>query len=109
LIPGLITYKEITMYGTVARMKVKPGFTEAMERIYGGQEMPAGAVAFYAYQMDADPNELYMVAIFESKEAYVANAQSAESDAQYQQWLEWLDAEPEWHDGEIVYAERAGE
>jgi quinol monooxygenase YgiN len=102
LIPGLITYKEITMYGTVARMKVKPGFTEAMERIYGGQEMPAGAVAFYAYQMDADPSELYMVAI-------LANAQSAESDAQYQQWLEWLDAEPEWHDGEIVYAERAGE
>jgi quinol monooxygenase YgiN len=97
------------MYGTVARMKVKPGFMEAMERIYEGRELPAGAVAFYAYQMDADPNELYMVAVFESKETYAANAQSAETDAQFRQWLEWLEAEPEWHDGEIVYARRVAE
>ena len=97
------------MYGTVARMRVKPGFMEAMERIYEGQELPAGAVAFYAYQMDADPNELYMVAVFESKEAYVVNAQSAETDTQFRQWLEWLETEPEWHDGEIVYARRVDE
>jgi quinol monooxygenase YgiN len=97
------------MYGTVARMKIKPGFVEALKRMYEGQDPPPGAVAIYAYQMDADPNELYMVAVFESKESYVANAQSPEQDAQYRQWLEWLEAEPEWHDGEIIYAERAGE
>jgi quinol monooxygenase YgiN len=104
-----ITNKEIMMYGTVARMRVKPGFLDAMKRIYEDQEISAGAVAIYAYQMDADPNELYMAVIFESKEAYVANAQSPETDAQYRQWLEWLEAEPEWHDGEIVYAEQAGQ
>jgi quinol monooxygenase YgiN len=105
----ITTLKEGIMYGTVARMRVKPGFLDAMKRIYEDREMPAGGVAVYAYQTDADPNELYMTVIFESKEAYVANAQSPESDAQYRQMLEWLEAEPEWHDGEIVYAEQAGE
>ncbi len=94
------------MYGTIARMKVKPGGIEALRRISEGQEPPPGAVAFYAYQMDADSNEVYMVAVFESKEAYVANAQSPEQHVQYQQWMEWFEAEPEWHDGEIVYAEQ---
>jgi quinol monooxygenase YgiN len=103
----MVLNKEVIVYGTVAKMKAKPGFIEAMKRIYEGQDMPPGGLAFYAYQMDADPNEIYMVAVFESKEAYVANAQSADTDAQYQQWLEWLDAEPEWHDGEIVFAQRA--
>lgn len=96
------------MYGTVARMKLKPGGVEALMRMSEGQERPPGAVAFYAYRMDADPNEAYMVAVFESKAAYLANAQSPEQDAQYRQWMEWFDAEPEWHDGEIVYAEQFG-
>ena len=52
--------------------------------------------------MDADPNELYLVAIFDSREPYRANAASAEQDAEYRQMLEFLDGEPEWHDGEIV-------
>lgn len=96
------------MYGTVARMKLKPGGIEALKRMSEGQEPAPGAVAFYAYQMDADPNEIYMVAIFESKQSYLANAQSPEQNAQYQKWAEWFEAEPEWHDGEIIYAEHVG-
>jgi quinol monooxygenase YgiN len=53
--------------------------------------------------MDANPNELYLVAVFESKEAYESNANSPEQDARFREMMEMLAAEPEWHDGEIIY------
>ena len=91
------------MYGTIARMKVKPGRIEALRNLLDEDGAQArGAVAFYAYQMDADPNELYISVLFENKDAYVANAESPEMHAQYEKMRELLTAEPEWHDGEIV-------
>ena len=45
-----------------------------------------------------------MAVIFESKEAYVRNADSPDQDVSYRSMLEFLDGEPEWHDGEIVYS-----
>ena len=68
-------------------------------------ESSPGAVAIYVYLMEADPDEFYTHIIFESKEAYVANAQRPETDASYRELLEWLVEEPEWHDGEIIYSE----
>ncbi|HMN26871.1 MAG TPA: antibiotic biosynthesis monooxygenase [Caldilineaceae bacterium] len=92
------------MYGTVARLQVKPGREDQFRAL--GKEVsmnqPAGYVASYVYQMDADPNEYYLVVIFESKEAYHANAASPEQDAQYRQMRELLAADPEWHDGTIM-------
>ena len=52
--------------------------------------------------MDADPNELYLVAMFSSKEAYVANANSPEQHEMFTQMMAFLEAEPEWHDGAVV-------
>jgi quinol monooxygenase YgiN len=66
-----------------------------------------GTVAVYIYRMDADPNEYYLAVVFESREAYLANADSPEQDARYRQVLSLLEREPEWHDGEIVYALQA--
>jgi heme-degrading monooxygenase HmoA len=96
------------MYGTIARFRVKPGmesqlrqiFKEQMRQFEAGQ-IP-GFVASYGYRMDADTNEYYLAVVFASKEAYWANAQSAEQDTRYRQWLPLLAGEPEWHDGEIV-------
>jgi hypothetical protein len=34
----------------------------------------------------------------------VANAESPEQDKRYREMLQWLEGEPEWHDGEIVYS-----
>lgn len=95
------------MYGTVAKIRVKPGGLEKLDE-WGPEEdaQSAGAVAVYAFQMDEDPNEAYMVAVFESKEAYVTNAESPEQDARYREMLQWIEGEPEWHDGEIVYSEQ---
>lgn len=44
--------------------------------------------------------------VFEDKESYVANANSPEQDARYRRMAELFAGEPEWHDGEIVYASR---
>jgi quinol monooxygenase YgiN len=92
------------MYGTIARFRVKPGKTEelmALDQQY--KEMsPPGLVAQYVYRMDADPDTYYLVVAFDSKESYVANANSPEQDTRYRQFAELLEGEPEWHDGEIV-------
>ena len=91
------------MYGTVARMKVKPGGLEALKQMSEDMAVPPGGVTSYIYQMDADPNELYLVVVFESKEAYVANAQRPEQHTEYEKLRTWLEADPEWHDGEIIF------
>lgn len=92
------------MYGTVARLTAKPGSREALDEISRQvrEDKPPGLVASYIYQMDSDPNEYYLAVVFESRESYRANAESPEQHARYEKWRPLLDAEPEWHDGEIV-------
>ena len=97
------------MYGTIARMELKPGMEDAFNRF--GEEVsrrtPEGAVASYVYRMDAEPNVLYLVAVFTSKEAYLANAGSPEQHAQFEQLRALLAADPEWHDGTVIYSQAA--
>jgi heme-degrading monooxygenase HmoA len=96
------------MYGTIGRLHIKAGMEGQFRQLIEGQahafetgQVP-GFVASYSYRMDGDPNEYYLAVVFESKEAYWANAQSPEQDARYRQWLPLLEREPEWYDGEIV-------
>ncbi len=94
------------LYGTVARLRLKPSMeARLVEHLheYDVVKMP-GAVVEYVYRSEADPNEYYMVVVFASKEAYIANANSPEQAARYSQLRELLAEDPEWHDGEIVYA-----
>ena len=95
------------MYGTVARLRVKPGAEKQlleMTKIESGLRIP-GFVSQYIYRMDADPNEFFLAVIFEDKGTYVANADSPEQDARYREFRALLEEDPEWHDGEIVYAD----
>lgn len=96
------------MYGTVARVRVKPGGGSGLLQLlreFESLNVP-GFVNTYLYSTDADPNELYMTVIFENKDTYWANARSPEQDARYQQMAAFFDGEPEWHDGEILGASR---
>ena len=93
------------MYGTVAHMRVRPGMEETLAkqmRDFEAAKVP-GAIAAYVYRMDADPHDYYMAVVWESKESYLANATSPEQHARYQEYRQALEAEPEWHDGEIVH------
>jgi quinol monooxygenase YgiN len=91
------------MYGTIARIRVKPGKEEELLRL-GNEMVPRipGFVFQHVYRTDADQNECYLVLAFASKEAYRANAGSLDQHARHQQFRSLLDADPEWHDGEIV-------
>jgi quinol monooxygenase YgiN len=92
------------MYGTIARFRAKPGTDTQLAQLTRAFEtlrIP-GFVREYVYRMDKDPQEYYMVVLFESREAYWSNAQSPEQDARFQRLLSLIEGEPQWHDGEIV-------
>jgi antibiotic biosynthesis monooxygenase (ABM) superfamily enzyme len=94
------------MYGTIARMRLKPGAEAQMQELmkeYETLDVP-GYVSSTVYRMDADSNEIYLAVVFEDKETYRANAGSPEQDARYRKMVELLDGEPDWHDGEVIYS-----
>jgi quinol monooxygenase YgiN len=91
------------MYGTIARIRVKPGKESELRQL--GQAMSQqilGLVFEHVYRTDADPHELYLVVAFESQQAYRDNAESPEQNERYEAFRALLDADPEWHDGEII-------
>jgi heme-degrading monooxygenase HmoA len=94
------------MYGTVARYNIKPGNEQKLADWQAQFQRLAipGFVAQYSYRLDGDPHGYYEVVMFESKDAYVAFANSPEQDARYREWRELLAGDPKWHDGEIVVA-----
>jgi hypothetical protein len=61
-----------------------------------------GQIARTVYKMDADPDLFYLTAVFESEEAYRANAASPEQHERFMQLRALLLTDPEWHDGEII-------
>lgn len=90
------------MYGTIAKLKVKPGMVDQLDRFMDDHE-PEGMVGSYILQSDEKENELWLVALFEDKKSYVANAESPEQDKEYQVLRKMMTAEPEWHDGKVVF------
>jgi hypothetical protein len=94
------------MYGTIAHFRIRPGtsdeFIKVMDRF--GDEPIAGWRADYYFQTDRDPEEFYLVAIFQDKESYVSNADSPEQHERYLKFRSFLIADPEWNDGFIVSA-----
>ena len=95
------------MYGTVARMKVKPGAEEDFRKLMNkmsadGEATMRGWVSTTVYRADNDPRELWIAVVFQNREAYHNNAGSPEQDQRYQKMRALLDSDPEWHDGEII-------
>lgn len=97
------------MYGTVARLQLKPGIEanlkEEMAK-YPGLKIP-GFVSTMLYRMDRNANDCYLAVAFKDKDSYLANARDPKQDERYQRMRALLAADPEWHDGEIVWSEKA--
>jgi quinol monooxygenase YgiN len=94
------------MYGTIARMRAKPGMADQL-RAMRDEQMQSGLTSLQGmvmYQSSNDPDEYWLVVAFESREAYEANASSAEQHERFTRMRALLDADPEWHDGNIVDA-----
>ena len=93
------------MYGTVARICLNDGMEQTLiERLAGRTGQIPGYVAGYLYRLDDEASTYLLTVVFASKDAYVANAQSPEQDEHFRSLRETMAADPEWHDGEIVYA-----
>lgn len=97
------------MYGTIGRMRAKPGQVQAivdLMREWDEKMRPKvdGAIGGLLSRSDDDPDQLTMVAVFRDKKSYFANADNPEQDAWYQRVAKSFDGDPSWTDGEIVYA-----
>jgi quinol monooxygenase YgiN len=92
------------MYGTVARMQLKPGMeSKLVDEMaqYERLKIP-GFVSTIVYRMDRDPNEVYLAVAFKDKESYVANARDPKQDERFRKLRGLLTADPDWHDGEVI-------
>jgi len=94
------------MYGTIAHFRIKPGtreeFIQAMNSF--GEAIIPGWRADYYFQMENDSNDFYLVAIFQDKKTYEANADSPGQHERYLKFRSFLEEDPQWNDGFIVSA-----
>jgi quinol monooxygenase YgiN len=97
------------MFGTVAKMKLKPGSYEKMQDLMKGFEerQVKGFMFNITYRSQSDPDEVWLVVGFEDEATYRANADDPRTDQMAQQYQQLMAAAPEWHDGEIVSMTRA--
>lgn len=98
------------MYGTIARVRVKPGRADHLRALtaqYDQLGIP-GFVAAYLYQAEGDPSELWLAVVFLDRESYRRNAADPAQGQRYREMRELLEADPEWHDGQIIGAAVTG-
>jgi heme-degrading monooxygenase HmoA len=94
------------MYGTIAKMRVKPGKEKELERVASGENQATDGFIFaHAYRMDDDPQTVMLAVAFDSRESYRANAESPRQHEGYLAYRALLEEEPEWHDGEIIFSD----
>jgi quinol monooxygenase YgiN len=92
------------MFGTVGRLKVKPGKIDELKAAFEGdtgREID-GSIAFYVYQVEGKENELILAVVFRDKESYMKNADDPAQDERYRTLVDLLEGPPSWEDGEII-------
>jgi len=97
------------MFGTIARMKFKPGSFEKMQdsmKEFEGRQVK-GFKFNIVYRSQSNPDEAWLVVGFEDEATYRANADDPATDEMARQMQEMRAAPPEWHDGYIVAMTRA--
>jgi len=90
------------MYGSVFKMKVKPGAKDDLISLMD-EEMRTRVLKGIraSYLLDAGGDDVWGVAVFDDEATYRQNAASPEQDAAYRRMRALLQADPEWHDGGI--------
>ena len=93
------------MYGTVAHIRIKAGRDDAVRSLlqeWNTERRPKveGAVIGYLFKLDRDPQDWIMIGLFQDKETYEANANDPDQDRWFRRFMENLEAEPQWNDGE---------
>ena len=103
------------MYGTIARLRMKPGAEAlllAQTRALRPDDRPGatrmhGWVQTMLYRASRDPQELWLVVAFTDEAAYRANAALESQHQWYLRLRGCLEADPEWIDGEVLLSRLA--
>jgi quinol monooxygenase YgiN len=91
------------VFGTVGRMKVKPGKLDELVKLMSEDQRDIeGAVGYYMYKLEGKENEVILAVVFRDKESYFKNADDPSQDEMYRKTVALLDGTPTWEDGEIV-------
>ena len=91
------------MYGTVFSLNVKEGHKEKLiEVMEANDRTPDGMVAWFLMNPDDTGKDLIGVAVFENKDAHLANANNPDQHEYFVAMMEHLNSEPTWTDGEFV-------
>jgi quinol monooxygenase YgiN len=94
------------MYGTVARTRVtaenRPKLRELFDRQLSGRQATGYVGAYLLFENDSDV--AWLIAMFEDRASYEANAADPAQDAEYREYRALMEEDPEWHDGEIEAA-----
>ena len=90
------------MYGTVAKMRVRPENVATLREVMARQSAApmAGFVATHVLQ-ENDSDVFWMMAVFEDRETYDRNADDPAMHERYVEYRALLEEDPEWHDGAI--------
>ena len=95
------------MYGTVGRMKVKPGKLDELVALMKSDTREVdGSVNYFVYKLDEKPDEIILAVVFRDKQSYMANADDPSQDENYRKLVKLLEGPPTWDDGEIVATQR---
>ena len=97
------------MFGSVFRLRPRSGHEQAMIELmkrWNDERRPKlpGFVAGYIYRSESRPGDYVNVVVFRDRESYMANADDPEQDRWYRQLRSLLESDPEWEDGEVLYA-----
>jgi quinol monooxygenase YgiN len=94
---------EGAMYGTVARVRVKPENREALRKVFERQTSTSpieGFVTSYVL-FENDSDVAWMFVVFADRATYDRNADDPAMHDRYVEYRALMEEDPEWHDGVI--------
>tara|TARA_B110000014_G_C20124446_1_gene597824 strand:+ start:1571 stop:1855 length:285 start_codon:yes stop_codon:yes gene_type:complete len=92
------------MYGTIFNLTVKQGHENEFLKLMEAEESPEGMIAWFVMKPD-EKKDWIGIAIFENKEAHLANANSSKQNESFLKMMNHLESEPTWTDGNYVIGE----
>ncbi|MBI3648712.1 MAG: antibiotic biosynthesis monooxygenase [Actinobacteria bacterium] len=91
------------MYGTVARVRVKPENREALLKVFEeqGYQMKVEGFVTSNVLFENEGDVAWLFAVFEDRASYDRNAGDPGQHERYLEYRALMEEDPEWHDGEI--------
>jgi quinol monooxygenase YgiN len=95
------------MYGTIFNMRPIRGQEQKVQELFENWERERnnnveGVIGVYLFKNSSRPGIMVGVAIFDSKETFMKNANNPAQDRWYHELRGLLEDDPEWNDSEVI-------